>query len=55
MRRRPPIRDEIRYAAEHHQPVTLTAEEVEELEAEIETAVSANEERWTQEVPSHDR
>ncbi|CAO3358691.1 hypothetical protein [Azospirillum palustre] len=46
MRRRPPIRDEIRHAAEHHQPVTLTADEVEELADEIETAVSANEERW---------
>lgn len=43
-RRRPPIRDEIRHAAEQHQPVTLTAEEVEELDEEIE----ALEEGWTE-------
>jgi hypothetical protein len=49
MRRRPPIIGEVRHAAEHGDNLTLTAEEVRRLDAEIETAVSANEERWAQE------
>lgn len=50
-RRRPPIRDEIRHAAEQHQPVTLTAEEVEEIERDLEE-LEAN---WTDKESSHDR
>lgn len=44
LRRRPPIRDEIRHAAEHNEPAALTAEEVRTLNDEIE----ALEEGWTE-------
>ncbi|WP_169054911.1 hypothetical protein [Azospirillum sp. TSA2s] len=43
-RRRPPIRDEIRHAAERHQPVTLTPDEVEEIERDLEEL----EARWSE-------
>lgn len=48
MRRRPPIRDEIRHAAEHGEPLILTAEEVQALDEELETTVSALEMRWAE-------
>ncbi|MBP2230778.1 hypothetical protein J2847_004087 [Azospirillum agricola] len=41
-----PIRRDIRWAAERHQPVTLTAEEVASLEEHLE----ALEEGWEQET-----
>ncbi|WP_376956462.1 hypothetical protein ABNQ39_00360 (plasmid) [Azospirillum sp. A26] len=49
MRRRPPIRDEIRHAAERGDSLRLDPEEVEELERDFEALEEGRTEKETEE------